>query len=295
MRYGVYPSSRSPAARHSAHHIIRIVSPLTHLLPSSHFLLPSPRITPQEQGGELVYAGTGSWSTAGRTSKAGATAGKDGVEAENLMGFVTFGALTGVRITTIVTGCVSSHIVALAADGRSFIWGRNEQSQLGMGHHTNVYNPTPFTVSASDKVTGGATGSAHTLLTTESGTLYACGKNDYGQCGVGRISPEVSKWAVVPIGGVTQAAAGRSHSLLLTATRETYAFGCPECVLQYCCTSARVVVCLARSLARARIWLYFPPRLLPLRRSLTPLPSSSSRLSPTTHTHTQIRPARQRN
>ena len=180
------------------------------------------------EGGELVYAGTGSWSLAGRAAKTGATEGKDGVVAPNLMGFVRLSPLSGVKITSVISGCVASHTFAIAADGRSFIWGRNENNQLGFGDRVNIYNPTPFKVSETDVVTGGACGAKHTLITTSSGTMFACGKNDYGQCGIGRVGPDVSKWTVVPIAGVTQAAAGRTHSLLLTVRRETYAFGCPE-------------------------------------------------------------------
>jgi alpha-tubulin suppressor-like RCC1 family protein len=92
----------------------------------------------------------------------------------------------------------------------------------------NIYNPKPFKVGTDELIVGGACGAKHTLVVTRSGSLFSAGSNEYGQCGLGRSTPEIARFSAVATKHVTQVAAGRAHSLLLTAARETYAFGCPE-------------------------------------------------------------------
>lgn len=65
------------------------------------------------------------------------------------------------------------------------ITGRNEKGQLGCGDCEAHTGPKELECLKELRVVSGAVGRHHSLFLTESGTVYACGDNKSGQCGVG--------------------------------------------------------------------------------------------------------------
>ncbi|MDD3113550.1 MAG: InlB B-repeat-containing protein [Candidatus Izemoplasmatales bacterium] len=82
-----------------------------------------------------------------------------------------------------------AHSAAITSDGRVFTWGSNGFGQLGNGNTTTQYLPTDitsqFSFEAGENVIKIELGSYHTALLTSMGNVFAWGRNNYGQLGIG--------------------------------------------------------------------------------------------------------------
>jgi alpha-tubulin suppressor-like RCC1 family protein len=86
------------------------------------------------------------------------------------------------------------HSAAVAADGKLFLWGRNDDGQLGTGDFT--MRTAPFFITALTNVLHVACGSAHTVAVKQTGELYAWGRNAFGQLGVGDFKTRMAPSAI---------------------------------------------------------------------------------------------------
>jgi hypothetical protein len=83
----------------------------------------------------------------------------------------------------------------LKTDGSLWAWGRNNYGQLGIGTKTNscifdiyfqLYScPNPVQVETDTQWVSVSTGYTHTMALKADGSLWAWGRNDYGQLGIG--------------------------------------------------------------------------------------------------------------
>jgi alpha-tubulin suppressor-like RCC1 family protein len=71
------------------------------------------------------------------------------------------------------------HILALTKAGEVFAWGNNQDRQLGLNGSEEVL--TPIRVDLPEKIVYLATGFRQSYFIGQSGKLYACGDNSYGQ------------------------------------------------------------------------------------------------------------------
>ena len=146
-------------------------------------------------------------------------------------------------VTQIAAG--GSHSLALTASGQLYAFGDNIVGQLGNAtnnapsqyEYSRSLNPTPTLVTLPGQngdITQIAAGGSHSLVLTTSGQVYAFGDNSRGQLGTatnsggfGAIPNPTPTLVALPgqDGRVTQIAAGGSHSLVLTASGQFYAFG----------------------------------------------------------------------
>ena len=92
----------------------------------------------------------------------------------------------------IVSICSSKvHSLALDANGQLFVWGINENGQLGRPrdkdkpHGRKATCNRPFLLKELKNIRKAVCGAKHTLLLTNNGRVYAFGKNDCGQVGNG--------------------------------------------------------------------------------------------------------------
>ena len=127
----------------------------------------------------------------------------------------------------LLAACSYHHSIMLCADGAVFTCGRNDCGQLGLGDMADKKVPQ-LVPNAPRDVTGLSCGQYHTVLLTESGIAYLCGKNDYGQLGLeGFDNVKVfTKAVITPEGdGIKNICCGYYHSLFLSHNGIVSGFG----------------------------------------------------------------------
>lgn len=136
--------------------------------------------------------------------------------------------------------CGAFHTVVILRSGRVITFGKEDFGMLGTGNG-NGSIPTLIDTLLHEVVIGASCGGWHTLLWTESGNLYACGKGEYGRLGLGHESSCTEPIRVIlPFQKssssssdlnldsnikVVSAAAGGSHSMVLDSTGVVWAVG----------------------------------------------------------------------
>lgn len=151
--------------------------------------------------------------------------------------------LPGLTIALVITGPSASHALALTATGDCYVWGRNSNGQLGLGHTEPTPKPTALALRArgapanapAESIVGGAVGKAHTLLITARGTLYSCGSAAAAQLGhsgaakQGKFvpTPRAVAWphAAAP---PCRVAAGADFSIATDTAGRLYSWGHPQ-------------------------------------------------------------------
>ncbi|CDW87912.1 UNKNOWN [Stylonychia lemnae] len=111
-----------------------------------------------------------------------------------------------------------------------FVWGSNEQGQLGIPLQGCIDLPVrqSFFEHIEVRVKDIYAGYQHTLYVTENGQVYSTGSNSFGQLGLGQQELFINQ--PVLIEGILdrmiiKAAAGEQHSLFLSKEGEVYACG----------------------------------------------------------------------
>ncbi len=116
------------------------------------------------------------------------------------------------------------HTMILAEDGTVFACGRNLEGQLGLG---DLRERNTFT--AVDSFPGGkiftSASSLYTMILAEDGTVFACGRNEFGQLGLGGYVNRRTFTAVPSLPVAKQVVAGREHVMILTQDGTVFACG----------------------------------------------------------------------
>ncbi|MDO4781243.1 MAG: hypothetical protein Q4A34_02540 [Candidatus Saccharibacteria bacterium] len=137
----------------------------------------------------------------------------------------------GVRFTQIAAG--ESHTCALASDGRTYCWGRNEYSQLGTGNTSSRSTPARVTQGAlptNARFLRIALGNNHTCALASDSRAYCWGKNNDGQLGTGNTSSRSTPARVtqggVPTGvGLVEIGGGYHQTCSAASNGEAYCWG----------------------------------------------------------------------
>ena len=136
--------------------------------------------------------------------------------------------------TTPFTGVAAvaaghGHSLGLKINGTLWAWGSNAYGQLGLGDTINNHF-TPEQVGALDTWTAIAAGYEHSLAIRDDGinkTLWAWGRNNYGQLGIGTVDtdPHHTPVQVGTDNDWADVAAGIYHSLALKTDGTVWAWG----------------------------------------------------------------------
>jgi alpha-tubulin suppressor-like RCC1 family protein/subtilisin family serine protease len=122
----------------------------------------------------------------------------------------------------------SSFTTAGSPPPNVWAWGRNLNGTLG--DCTTTQRATPQQVGGLKNVTDVAAGCDHSLAVKDDGTVWAWGWNGHGQLGIGTsdLDAHASPVKVSGLSGVTDVAAGCSHSLALKDDGTVWAWGLGE-------------------------------------------------------------------
>ena len=141
--------------------------------------------------------------------------------------------MAGKKITSISTS--GHHTLALASDGAIYAWGRGGEGQLGNDEWVDKTLPGEVEVSntpmADKTIVAVSAGAFHSFALASDGTVYAWGRNDYGQLG-----NDTNQYSAVPVSVVTTGtpmaskavisiSAGGFHTLALTSDGIVYGWG----------------------------------------------------------------------
>ena len=162
--------------------------------------------------------------------------------------------LNELSTTPIDIACGLFHSVVLTNGGEVYVWGSNTCGQhgelsevlirdyesakrkvdpakhLGLPIQTHPTLISTFDIRSNRRVTLIASGAEHILAVENGRKVFSWGKNTEGQLGLGKVCQFVEKpTAIAQLTDfdIKQIAASESHTLVLTATGEIYAFGSP--------------------------------------------------------------------
>ncbi|CAM6070378.1 unnamed protein product [Sphagnum tenellum] len=150
----------------------------------------------------------------------------------------------GLDQSRLVSGCFTAtvpgnYIKAIACGGRhsavitdagallTFGWGL--YGQCGQGSTDDEMSPCHVATLVGLPVSGVAAGLWHTLCITDSGDVYACGGNQFGQLGVGgdhaEMLPRLVESPILEDETMISVASGARHSAVLTETGKMFSWG----------------------------------------------------------------------
>jgi alpha-tubulin suppressor-like RCC1 family protein len=138
----------------------------------------------------------------------------------------------------------SSHSLGIDKFGKLYVWGRNDEGQLGLGLNGGHFNEIdtqewegyeifePVHTLKSERFTEIAAGNYHSLALSTSGKIYSTGLNIEEQLGLRSDEVTVIVWSPIQINDENKnsiifktIAAGDSHSLALDTKGKLYAWG----------------------------------------------------------------------
>ncbi|KAK7080527.1 hypothetical protein SK128_026792 [Halocaridina rubra] len=124
--------------------------------------------------------------------------------------------------------CGDEHTAVLTESGRIFMIGSNDMGQLGLGSVKPVSKPSCVKALKPEKATHVACGRAHSIVSCDSGSVFAWGHNGDGQLGTNDLEDRLEPALVMEFDmGIAALAAGSSHSALLTGKHGGRIFTAP--------------------------------------------------------------------
>ena len=123
-------------------------------------------------------------------------------------------------------GC--EHTLAVTQEGQLFSFGYNYRGQLGQGTTSSIFSPRLVRGLESKKVVTVSCSYYHSVLSCAGGEIYAFGRNDFGQLGLGDSTDRKEPARVeLPTGGegARSIGCGQYHTMIATANGQAFAFG----------------------------------------------------------------------
>jgi alpha-tubulin suppressor-like RCC1 family protein len=118
----------------------------------------------------------------------------------------------------------SRHTIALKVNGSLWVWGWNQNGQLGLGDAI-ISRTTPTQVGTQSDWSQVSADNSFTLGLKTSGTIWAWGDNSYGQLGLGGTIKRDTPTQIGTQSDWTQISAGSGHTIVLKTNRTLWAWG----------------------------------------------------------------------
>ena len=115
------------------------------------------------------------------------------------------------------------HTVTLSDDGVVYLFGRNNEGQLGLGHNNNV--SLPGTISNLPKIMEISCGAFFTICIDIEGGLWSFGQNQNGQLGKGHTININFPQKLINIPPVRSVSCGCYHTLIITNDSNLWSCG----------------------------------------------------------------------
>lgn len=133
--------------------------------------------------------------------------------------------LQGLQIKQMA--CGDSHCLAISTDGEVYSWGRNQNGQLGLGHHDDSLRPQKVPTFQGVEVKMVAAGAEHTVAITASGKLYGWGWGRYGNLGLGDQKDRAVPAEVTTLNRekMKMVACGWRHTIVVSESGNIYSYG----------------------------------------------------------------------
>jgi alpha-tubulin suppressor-like RCC1 family protein len=161
------------------------------------------------------------------------------VTGQNTYGELGTGDTNSRNVFTLITvpvgktvkdiACGVQHTIMLMTDGTVYATGYNAYGQLCLGNSTDCHTLTQITALDGKTPKFIACGGEYTFMIMTDGTLYSCGRNNYGQLGLGDNSDrdtlvEIPWMGVVASDAPKSIACGIAHTVICTFSRTTTGF-----------------------------------------------------------------------
>ncbi|XP_023306324.2 protein RCC2 homolog [Lucilia cuprina] len=178
--------------------------------------------TMEKTPGKMLIAGMVTWDLTGKRDR------KNVVKVRpNLYNFHRF---TDEKYRYVASGCAAAHTILINMDRKAMAFGRNPSGQLGLPDTKLCEKPTVIPALEKFNIVQAAVGRHHSLFLTDTGTVYACGDNKSGQCGIGNTTPNVNTPTLINYRGppIIRIACGAEFSVILDIKGNLHTFGLPE-------------------------------------------------------------------
>ena len=131
----------------------------------------------------------------------------------------------GIKIKAVRAGC--RHALALTTTGQVLAWGSNFAGQFGDGLFSDSNRPVAVAMPPGVKITQIAAGEFHNLALASTGTtVFAWGRNQFGQLGDGNLDNSASPVLVLLADTIVKSlAASFGDSLAVTSTGQVLVWG----------------------------------------------------------------------
>ena len=141
---------------------------------------------------------------------------------------VLVGVLTNWKSVLIGAAATWGPSAAIKSDGSLWMWGSGDSGVLGLGDTSSRSSPVQvgsLTNWAYVDTIGGNVGQHHTLAIKTDGTLWAWGRNDQGQLGLGDLTDRSSPVQVGSLTNWKSVALSASHTLAVKTDGTLWAWG----------------------------------------------------------------------
>lgn len=137
-------------------------------------------------------------------------------------------------IPVVMASCGDDHTIALAGDGRVWVWGSGREAQQGGDDRASTLVPACIPVERFSccQVVAVAAGDDHSLAITGFGDIYTWGRGALGRLGHGdqedRLTPSLLERTAFRYHPVVHVACGKFHSSAITLDGSVWLFGWNE-------------------------------------------------------------------